>query len=69
VNLEASKAKAEALMMEVEDQRMQHMVAEERIMIKKECFLVGIFSCNYMLGFIITEYANLPYRWKRLKKG
>ena len=40
MNLEASKAKAEALMMEVEDQRIQHMVAEERTMIKKECFLV-----------------------------
>lgn len=40
MDLETSKAKAEALMMEVEDQQTQHMVAEERIMIKKECYLV-----------------------------
>ena len=50
MNLERSKAKAEALMMEVEDQRMHHLVTEEKIAIKKECFLVSIgFGLIFLL--------------------
>jgi len=49
VDTERSKANAEALLMEVEDEYMKGIMVEEKIMMKKENYLVRIFLIYILL--------------------
>lgn len=50
--MERSKANAENLLMELQDEYMKSIMTEEKIMMKKENFLVRIieFSCFFFLN-------------------